>query len=441
MTVPGVRTTPWESMTEILTESFCERCGTRYTFESKAGRPGKRRGIRTLSAGLRNFVLSDDTSLSDAMAAARSEQERAVTNHQLDAFHNAFNFCMSCRQYTCATCWNETEGRCLTCSPHLGHEVLPAPFPTLEVEAPAPEVERPRISAEAWPALDLSTPTPEGIEPEPTSEPVPAEAVSADDDAETRVAQGEPHRAPDPTAAEVAETATSRTRSLLGRFRPGQIIDAEIAAFEREVVAEPEAVPEAEPLLAEAEPEVVAEAVAIVAEAEAQLELEVVAEAVAIVAEAEAQLELEAEAEAQLEAEPEHVVAQAEAEPEVESVVAEEPAAAELESRTDVVEQPVWRIVAPDEPGASPAPTNERPAVPAAGGEPQWPAAPSDRLDFMRLPRHADDVWAASSKDLFAPAPTPIPGAAPVTIQSCSACGLSLSATARFCRRCGTRQG
>ena len=40
-------------MTEILTESFCERCGTRYTFESgnrKRGRLGK---VRTLSKGLR----------------------------------------------------------------------------------------------------------------------------------------------------------------------------------------------------------------------------------------------------------------------------------------------------------------------------------------------------------------------------------------------------
>jgi ribosomal protein L40E len=26
-------------------------------------------------------------------------------------------------------------------------------------------------------------------------------------------------------------------------------------------------------------------------------------------------------------------------------------------------------------------------------------------------------------------------------VQPCSSCGLSLSATARFCRRCGTRQG
>jgi hypothetical protein len=117
-------------MTEILTESFCERCGTRYTFE--AARPRVRlKGVKVLSRGLKNFVLSDETSMDEAMAAARSETDRELTAHQLDAFHKTFNFCMSCRQYTCPNCWNEVEARCLSCAPHLGHEVLPAPFPDL----------------------------------------------------------------------------------------------------------------------------------------------------------------------------------------------------------------------------------------------------------------------------------------------------------------------
>jgi hypothetical protein len=117
-------------MTEILTESFCERCGTRYTFES--ARPKTRlKGVKVLSRGLKNFVLSDDTSMDEAMAAARSETDRELTSHQLDAFHKTFNFCMSCRQYTCPNCWNEVENRCLSCAPHLGHEVLPAAFPDL----------------------------------------------------------------------------------------------------------------------------------------------------------------------------------------------------------------------------------------------------------------------------------------------------------------------
>ena len=48
-------------MPEILTESFCERCGTRYTFESAAPTKAKKLGrFKTLSKGLKNYVLSDD---------------------------------------------------------------------------------------------------------------------------------------------------------------------------------------------------------------------------------------------------------------------------------------------------------------------------------------------------------------------------------------------
>ena len=103
-------------MPETLTESFCERCGSRYTFESAA--PKQRlRGARVLSRGFKNFVLDDKTSFDEAMAAARMDTDRESTNAQLDAFHKTFNFCMDCRQYTCPNCWNEAEGRCLGCAP------------------------------------------------------------------------------------------------------------------------------------------------------------------------------------------------------------------------------------------------------------------------------------------------------------------------------------
>ena len=122
-------------MPEILTESFCERCGTRYTFESAVPRAARLKGIKVISRGLKNFVMSDDTSMDEAMAAARSETDREATSQQLDAFHKTFNFCMSCRQYTCGNCWNEADGQCLSCSPNLGHEILPAPFPGLDATA------------------------------------------------------------------------------------------------------------------------------------------------------------------------------------------------------------------------------------------------------------------------------------------------------------------
>ena len=119
-------------MPEILTESFCERCGTRYTFESTTPRTGRFGKLKVLSRGLKNYVLSDETSLDEALADARSDEDRQASTEQLDAFHKTFNFCMSCRQYTCPNCWNEIEAKCLSCAPHLGHDVLEAPFRTVE---------------------------------------------------------------------------------------------------------------------------------------------------------------------------------------------------------------------------------------------------------------------------------------------------------------------
>jgi len=104
-------------MTEILTESFCERCGTRYTFEAAIPKNRRIGRLKVLSKGLKNYVLSEDASLDEALAEARSEEERETSGGQLDAFHQTFQFCMSCRQYTCANCWNEAEGRCLSCAP------------------------------------------------------------------------------------------------------------------------------------------------------------------------------------------------------------------------------------------------------------------------------------------------------------------------------------
>ena len=58
-------------MTEILTESFCERCGTRYTFEPVGG--GRRKPlskIGTLGRGLKHFVVDSGTSLDEALEEA-----------------------------------------------------------------------------------------------------------------------------------------------------------------------------------------------------------------------------------------------------------------------------------------------------------------------------------------------------------------------------------
>ncbi len=131
-------------------------------------------------------------------------------------------------------------------------------------------------------------------------------------------------------------------------------------------------------------------------------------------------------------------------------------AAAAAASRSDdVVAQPTWRIVAPD---AAPAETGpETPAEPdqpaiAASAEPAWPTQPqwpeqrpmAGGLPFLDRPPVVtggiEQLWAESAREVVAVAPQ-ADGRAAGGVQPCVSCGLSLSATARFCRRCGSRQG
>ena len=480
-------------MPEILTESFCERCGTRYTFESAAPRTARLKGFRVLSKGLKNYVLSDDTSMDEAMAAARSETDREATSHQLDAFHKTFNFCMSCRQYTCANCWNEAEGRCLSCAPHLGREILPAPFPDLDAHggAPANGIEATNgvatpaaadaaMAAMAWPTSDLMRDPDDGLAAEADLEPLEPidaaarlaalsgstvdEAAAADAAAAaSEAARAEPEiaadheiaatleigAAPDSSAVDDAATpsgvgaidetdvegranaAAGQTSDLFHRFRPGQNLDAEIEAYEREqqaaaalaagaVAASP---PHPGPVVDEPTSEPVA--------------AEPVAEPVA------------AEAGAPITMAPEPAVEPPAPEPVAEAPAAEAPAPepiAASAARDDLVEQPTWRIVAPDETDAPAVAAS--PAAPAS--EPQWPASPewpSQRsaggLPFLGRPADAsggiEALWAESAREV---ATGPGQAAkAQAGVQPCVSCGLSLSSTARFCRRCGTRQG
>ena len=232
-------------MPEILTESFCERCGTRYTFESSASRAKPLRGLKTIGKGLRNFVLSDDSSMDEAMAAARSEAERDVTSRQLDAFHSTFNFCMSCRQYTCANCWNEAEGQCLSCSPLLAREAIPAPFPTADMAAQALDVpvngthEAPDYEAPtAWPALALEADesSNDGFDEIDLGARLAALDIATDGPAEDEVPAAEP----EPIAAEAQpEPVTLEPEPLA--------LEPEPLALEPEPEPEPVAVAEPEP--------------------------------------------------------------------------------------------------------------------------------------------------------------------------------------------------
>lgn len=404
-------------MPEILTESFCERCGTRYTFEAVTPKARPLTKLKILTRGLRNYVLSDETTLDEALAAARSEEQREISAQQLDAFHKTFNFCMSCRQYTCSDCWNEIEGRCLTCGPDLRAERLAGPFPVVAAPPLRPAelagstadgrghatgngLEPPTIAASAWPTIDLhrETPTladagasgslPETITPatvapapavptidtpaeltvgEPVSGQVPELAPGTPGGPPAVAASAAPPASPihEDTVTEQAAGAIARTTSLFARFRPAREHGQAAAAPATDL-----------PAAAEATAESTAD--------------EPAGEAAATPVELAA-------------------------------------------TPVDRIETPVWRIVAPDTaPEAGPA----TPPAPVAWPSPPAPPAspPAAAAAFASPPPvAADALWAASSRDVLNR-----PGSG---VQACVSCGLPLSATARFCRRCGTRQG
>ena len=340
-------------MPEILTESFCERCGTRYTFET--GAPQTKRPTvakaRVLVRGLRNFVMSNDP-LEAALADARRDDERARAAAQMEAFHQTFNFCMDCRQYACTTCWNEVDGRCLTCAPMPGR--IETAMTTLETIAlPVPEASaNGHDRDEAWPTIDLPA-----LE-EPIAI-VEAAAVAAEPE----------------SAAVVEATPDAYLPDLLTPVELPQEEPAEVqGAAEQESEREPEAVAAPEPEAAVVEPE----------------------------------------------AAPEPPPAQAE----------------------PLVVAPAWAMVAPEVPTEHPtpawpprSPVYQPPAAPPrpqgmpATRVPSWPrpAAPVAQA----LPPAAT-VWEESSVGVINR-----PGSG---VQACFSCGLPLSASARFCRRCGSRQ-
>jgi hypothetical protein len=353
-------------MPEILTESFCERCGTRYTFET--GAPQTKRPTvakaRVLVRGLRNFVMSNDP-LEAALADARRDDERGRAATQMEAFHQTFNFCMDCRQYTCTSCWNEVDGRCLTCAPMPGR--IETAMGSLEpIALPLPEAStNGHDREEAWPTIDLPA----------AEEPV---AIAAHEPAATEAAVAEPGPEPELEAVAVAEPVAESVAESVA-YLPGVLTPVELPEEEPEpAVAEPPApepeMPTLEAGVAAVEPEVA---------------------------------------------------------PEPPPAQAERPAAA-----------PAWTMVAPEAPSAEPtpawpprSPVYQPPAAPARPQEtpaihvPSWPrqAAP-----VAQAAPPAATVWEESSVGVINR-----PGSG---VQACFSCGLPLSASARFCRRCGSRQ-
>ena len=483
----------------------------------------------------------------------RTEQE-ALASAQLDAFHESFNFCIDCRQYTCVNCWNDDAGRCQTCVPVAGATdvgdmlaatlaggaVTPTPEPFMAEADPEAG-----SGPEAWPSVDLpaalTTNEPAAtIAPWPTAEPLVASAPPAAPEVGDAILADDgfvyetPRIELDEVAALAAEPAIADPRAD---------IPWEPAAAE--VEPEPTVQPEPEPVVAEAD-EALEPAAAVEPAVEparpplrvlswdddAAFEVEpepIVAEVEPepIVAEAEPEPEpVAAEVEPEpvaAEVEPEPIVAEAEVEPEpVAAEVEPEPVAAEVEPEPVAAEVGAragsrrgraragsrrGRARAGSRRGRARAGSRGRARAGSCRGraragagppdhrpdrrhDPAIPAAAPSRADTGRASGRAGrqprgrratstargtragdpgqgsvlpeppaitpyrsrgaavpqgelaaravaqgvSFWEASAREVAGAA------AANVGVQNCAGCGLSLSASARFCRRCGTPQ-
>jgi hypothetical protein len=451
-------------LADTITESFCERCGTRYEFSAPT-RLNPLRKTRGLFGGLKNYLTSQDA-LSDAMNDAMRFEEGALASAQLEAFHESFNFCIDCRQYTCVNCWNDDAGRCRTCAPVAGTDDLGDRLAATLADGGAAAMADPlmaqddlqrRLGLDAWPVSDLPASELNGHAPVPEGWPV-AEPLTAG------VAPVEP---------------------VEGVLAPdGFVYDTPRIEVEPEpepIVAEVAPEPEPEPVVAEApsapEPDWESVAAELAVEQAAQQPLQVLAW------DADAAYEVEAEPmvaevapEVAPEPEPEPMVAEVAPEPEPEPVVAEvapepEPVVAEVPAEPEP--EPIFRhTIAPVSETILRFP--QRPAAPepaatplAAEDESPELAARRAQLDMLGLgdpgegPVHAEPqvilpyrsrgaaiphgelaaraaaqgatFWEASAREVAG-------AVANVGIQACGGCGLSLSANARFCRRCGSPQ-
>jgi hypothetical protein len=464
-------------MPEDLTESFCERCGTRYEFQAPTRLNPLRRG-RGFVSGFKNYLLSQDA-LSDSIGDAMRAEEQDLASAQLEAFHAAFNFCINCRQYACNNCWNDADGRCRTCAPIPGTDDLVQRLEDAyraervrasgetadEPELDAAALQR-RLGAEAWPSSDLAAEGVSGATPVPQEAPEEAPILAAEIAPLPEPPAGLPVLA-DATApaSEVVEpplTAAAQVEfsPILG-WEPDLSTEEQAAPFlESEPAPLPPTIPEAPPV---GEP-----SVAPVAEEPAAPPLPI-----------QPVVELPASAEAPT-ASPRPVAPPAEPRPTPAEPVPAEPVAAEAAPGTPVPpeEAPspaptpirprltplsetfVRRAPRPPRPAREPAPTDDaalaarraqlellgiedpgegrvstgqRPALAyRSSGAAVHPSEVSARA-AAGAGNAPSPLWDASSREVAA-------GLSAIAVQSCDSCGLSLSASARFCRRCGARQ-
>jgi hypothetical protein len=473
-------------LTETLTESFCERCGTRYEFSAPT-RLNPLRKTRGLIGGLKNYLTSQDA-LGDAMEDAMRTEEGSLATAQLDAFHEAFNFCIDCRQYTCVSCWNDDAGRCRSCVPVPGVDDL-AERLAASSTAPIPGVAKGDLTdddvarhfgVDLWPTSDLpaeaeanghvaddswattpgawtnapEAPTFEAEEPVPTAGGfVGADGFvyetkeQADKVAATMLAEA--------AAAEAAasQEAAARAAAELEAAQAAQAAEEALAALAAEEAlagratpVEPDATRVAgEPATADAPPPVQA--------------IEPEPEPVAAAQEAEPPLHVVAwDEDASLEVEPEPIVAEAEPAPAPEPIAASSEAEPEAPTPATSI-APISETILPFptrpvEPDAAQpvAAEDESPELAArraqldllgldGAEQPEMPAVIPYRsrgaaitpAELALRAAAGQRFWEASAREVAS-------AVGNVGVQNCGECGLSLSANARFCRRCGTRQ-
>ena len=388
-------------MAETLTESFCERCGTRYEFQAPT-RLNPLRKTRGFIGGLRNYLTSQDA-LSDAMGDSMRSEEDNLASAQLEAFHESFNFCIDCRQYTCINCWNDDAGRCRSCAPIPGTDdfaerlaasaVAVAPVNELQTELSDEALVSP-LGLEAWPSSDLATdpaaPNADAAEPWPAAEAFPLEWASVPYEVET-----------EPAVAEVEFEAEPEPEPVVSEVEPVQPA-LRVVAWDEDVAYEL-LEPEPEPVAAEIEPEPIA----------AEIELEPEPEPVA----AEVEVEQLPEPLVRFPVRPTQVAPR---EAERAAAMADSPEQAARRAQLD--------SLGLGDPGQDPIGRDRAPTLPYRSRG----AAVTQSEQARHAALHGS-FWEASAREVAG-------AAGQVGVGSCGQCGLSLSANARFCRRCGTRQ-
>ncbi len=259
----------------LATDSFCERCGNRYVFSPSAPKPLSLKGARVLAKGLRNFVLTDGQSMSDAISLARLDDDREASSRIDQAFHKTFNFCMTCRQYACDSCWNSKVGACLTCAPEDGiGAAAPEENPIARIPVARPDGDRQQEpeggapgqqgnGSYAWPAQDVragsepaaasqsqgpNRPRGRGADPEawtlwPVADQIAPEMTLTPE--ELAMVEAELDRAQGPQSITADSTVVEETIPAV--VAPAQVVEEKVSADEAALVAENPAAAAEEP--------------------------------------------------------------------------------------------------------------------------------------------------------------------------------------------------